>query len=72
MLDAADAAVVVVAVAVVAAMDPSRGRYQVQDRRKADRLWVRTGSEPAGEIGLYQAAESDWPTATFRAGIPDP
>lgn len=70
MLDAAAAAVVVAA--VVVATDPSRRRYQVQDRRKADRLWVRTGSESASEIGLYQAAESYWPTATFRAGILDP
>lgn len=73
MLDAAAAAVVVAAAAVVVvATDPSRRRYQVQDRRKADRLWVRTGSESASEIGLYQAAESYWPTATFRAGILDP
>lgn len=71
MLDAAVAAVVVV-VAVVAVMDPGRRRYQVQDRRKADRLWVRTDSESASGIGLYQAAEIDWPTATFRAGILDP
>lgn len=38
MLGAAAAAAVVGVVAVVAAMDPGRRRYQVQDRRKADRL----------------------------------
>lgn len=63
---------VAVVAAVAAAMVPGRRRYQVQDRRKADRLWVQTGSEPASGIGLYQAAEIDWPTATLRAGILDP
>lgn len=73
MLDAAAAAGVVAGVVVVVvALDPSRRRYQVQDRRKADRLWVQTDSESASGIGLYQAAESYWPKATFRAGILDP
>lgn len=69
MLDVA-VAVVVAAEEVVAvvAMDPGRLRSQDQDQRMAARLWVRTGSVPASEIGLYQA-ESHRRTVTFHAGV---